>query len=303
MGSNGCKKGSDCTYEHNWSAFSNAEKASRCKSCGSKNHKSPDCKAGTRLDDNKPKAKAPKVQGIAGPPKAPAEVSQVTPAPPSPEVNQQQIKGMLADAAAILQQVMPGGTTGRPPAAPTTQAVPIAGQPQTPSQRSDPPATVAGTPVTLASLQAQLDTLRSVARDYEVRMLVSPVVPDDRIVKAVALLDSGATHPVIPYEEGLKGLQRVPVTLAGDERQEWWRTPGGTLVVPPPAEASGDGKQVQTIIPLGALVEGLGCQVTWSRRRGLTVVHPSLGKLKHRSFSQHVPIHPGESGTPANIRA
>ena len=32
----GCKKGSDCTFVHNWSAFSQSERASRCKTCGAR---------------------------------------------------------------------------------------------------------------------------------------------------------------------------------------------------------------------------------------------------------------------------
>ncbi|CAE7224154.1 unnamed protein product, partial [Symbiodinium necroappetens] len=45
----------------------------------------------------------------------------------------------------------------------------------------------------------------------------------------VALLDSGATHPVVAFEPSMTGLEKVPVTLAGDAKQEWLRTQGGTL--------------------------------------------------------------------------
>ena len=92
------------------------------------------------------------------------------------------------------------------------------------------------------------------------------------------LLDSGATHAVIPYDTKLTNLEQVPVTLAGDARQNWWRTRGGTLVVPPGPEDQ-EGKPTQTIPRLGALVETLICQVQWSKRTGLRVVHPTLGVL------------------------
>ena len=69
----------------------------------------------------------------------------------------------------------------------------------------------------------------------------------------MALLDSGATHAVIPFHARLQNLERVPVTLAGDEKQEWLRTQGGTLVVPPDPTSAGKGP-VQTILPLGALL-------------------------------------------------
>ena len=74
------------------------------------------------------------------------------------------------------------------------------------------------------------------ARKHEVRMI--EVTPE--VTKAVeggnvprALLDSGATHAVIPFSGKLEGLERVSVTLAGDSKEEWLKTAGGTLVVPP----------------------------------------------------------------------
>ena len=148
---NGCKKGLECTYLHDWGAFPNSEKSTRCRSCGSKSHKSPDCKAGTRQDDAKSKPKASKAAGF---PKNSSESVQAPP-PPSAEANQQQIKSMLADAALILQQVMPNhGQGNETPSAPN-QAVPIA-------SAAAPQATpVQGTPVTLASIQAQLENLRA----------------------------------------------------------------------------------------------------------------------------------------------
>ena len=85
-------------------------------------------------------------------------------------------------------------------------------------------------------------------------------------VISTALLDSGATHAVVPYDPRMDNLERVPVTLAGDAKQEWWRTQGGTLVVPPPASSSEAPSPGQTILPLGALVEHLGCQVSWSKK-------------------------------------
>ena len=133
-----------------------------------------------------------------------------------------------------------------------------------------------GTPVTLASLSAQLDSLRSMTRDYEARMMRFDEVHCS--VSAVALLDSGATHPVVPFAKGMSDLQRVPVTLAGDSKEEWYRTKGGTLVVPPAGPTSS--VKPQTIIPLGALVENLGCSVSWSKRGGLKVTHPQLGLLR-----------------------
>ena len=46
------------------------------------------------------------------------------------------------------------------------------------------------------------------------------------------------------------------------ESNSGMRTRGGTLVVPPAHDGSQDSSPPQTIIPLGALVETLGCSVT-----------------------------------------
>ena len=317
-GPNGCKKGSDCTYEHNWAAFPQSEKAVRCKNCGGKSHKTSECKAGAKGEDTKAKAKPSRP---AAPPKSTPEI----PAPPpvsvsGPDASQQHIKSLLADAALILQQTLPPN----PGPAASPAAVPAAPAPAPPSGvpvKAGQPTPVQGTPVTLASLSAQLDQLRSLARDPEVRTLraqetthriaENPSVQghtrgptlrelgeqlsslhaiaeelDVRVCREVkgpldppgALLDSGATHAVIPYDSQMTNLEQVPVTLAGDARQNWWRTQGGTLVVPP---CPGDGldKPSQTILPLGALVETLGCKVQWSKRKGLRVTHPTLGIL------------------------
>ena len=159
------------------------------------------------------------------------------------EVGNQQIKSMLADAARFLQQAMP-----EQPAPEPNTATPIPGPPQPPSAKAQP--TVQGTPVTLASLSAQLESIRALAGDPGVRAVfanesqvevctmkelltqqceLKTVVQqyEARLCSQVtggppvALLDSGATHPVVAFEPSMTGLEKVPVTLAGDAKQEW----------------------------------------------------------------------------------
>ncbi|CAE7274423.1 GIP [Symbiodinium sp. CCMP2592] len=153
------------------------------------------------------------------------------------DLSQQQIKTMLADAAAILQQASPAGNGQQTP----VMAVPISpcpqapsstgGAPTSPTAQASPANPVQGTPITLAALNAQIESLRSLARDYEVKMIAigheanKAMAKDDVHVKA--LLDSGATHAVVPFRNGMTGLERVPVTLAGDQREEWFKTDGG----------------------------------------------------------------------------
>ena len=264
----GCKKGNDCNFEHSWNSIPFEERKGRCKTCGAKGHKSHECKAGMKEGEPKAKGKA----GPKGSARASVEAVSAVPAPPPPPAadSQQQIKSMLADAALILQQAMPqrDGTVAGETVAPG----PIAGPPKAPS-----PGVAQGTPVTLASLSAQLDSLRAMTREYEAKMM--RFEEEKAKIAPVALLDSGATHPVVPFSGDMSGLQKVPVTLAGESKEEWYRTKGGTLVVPP-SDPSEDKAKPQTIIPLGALVENLGCSLNWSKRGGLKVRHPALGVLK-----------------------
>ena len=289
-GQNGCKKGSDCKFVHNWGSFSAAEKSQRCRNCGSKGHRANECKAGSKGEEKAKHKSPPGNPKASASPKA-AETPQGAQGFPSSakDMSQQHIKSMLADAAQILQQ-----------AAPTVPAMPVGASPAVPiSSPCSPPQQVSnpvspqsnqatpvaqGVPVTLAALSAQIESLRALARDHEVRMIrFSAEVGKDTLDvdgDARALLDSGATHAVIPFADKLTNLDKVSVTLAGDSREEWYRTAGGTLVVPPVEGRTSESKRLQTILPLGALVQTLGCKVSWSRRKGLRVTHPVLGTLK-----------------------
>ncbi|CAE7432602.1 GIP, partial [Symbiodinium necroappetens] len=185
---------------------------------------------------------------------------------------------MLADAAKILQQATPSPLPG------VQQAVPISSAPPPGNQGASTTGPVTpGTPVTLEALNAQIESLRAFAQEHELKMLKladdrSRVLVDDE-AQVKALLDSGATHAVVPFKREMRDLERVDVTLAGDLKEEWFKTSGGTLVVPPASEDNGTSKS-QTILPFGALVQTLGCKVTWSKRKGLKVIHPQLGPLK-----------------------
>ena len=50
----------------------------------------------------------------------------------------------------------------------------------------------------------------------------------------------------------------------------------GTLLARP----SSEGDTATPIVPLGSLVQDLGCDVSWSRRRGLEIRHPEHGVIR-----------------------
>ena len=84
----------------------------------------------------------------------------------SSEVGSRQIKSMLADAARFLQQAIPEA-----PAVEQVSPTPIAAPPQPSASKAAP--AVQGTPVTLASLSAQLESLRAMAGNPEIRACTS----------------------------------------------------------------------------------------------------------------------------------
>ena len=279
LGPGGCKKGADCTFTHNWMSIPAAERPQRCRNCGGKGHRAAECKAGVKGEEKaKHKSLPANPKNPANPKSNASGFPNSTAVPPPPkEVSQQQIKSMLADAAQILQQAAPNPK-------PVQQAVPISTAPQPGSQgQAGATSVTQGTPVTLESLNAQIESLRAMTQEHDVRMI--SLGPDETLpkdepeVQVKALLDSGATHAVVPYSKELGSLERVGVTLAGDSREEWFKTDGGTLVIPPSVEESAKTKP-QTILPFGALVQTLGCKVSWSKRKGLRVTHPHLGQLK-----------------------
>ncbi|CAE7452429.1 GIP, partial [Symbiodinium necroappetens] len=91
--------------------------------------------------------------------------------------------------------------------------------------------------------------------------------------QGMALLDSGASHAYRAPRtvEETRTAKRVRVQLADGRAVYPRQNPGGTLL----SEEEGGG----TILPLGSLVESLGCRLEWTRRHGLRVHHPRYGLL------------------------
>ncbi|CAL1147447.1 unnamed protein product [Cladocopium goreaui] len=86
------------------------------------------------------------------------------------------------------------------------------------------------------------------------------------------LVDSGATHPLRPMRlgESKNDYKKVSVTLANGESTALQVTPGGVMV--------SERKDVEPIIPMGMLVQKLGCRVDWNQGT-LQIHHPDRGLL------------------------
>ena len=72
----------------------------------------------------------------------------------------------------------------------------------------------------------------------------------------------------------------VRVELAGGQTVTLKQNRAGTLMPTTSPEDSEKAQEAATILPLGALVQQLGCDLTWTRRGGLRVVHPQYGVLR-----------------------
>ena len=94
---------------------------------------------------------------------------------------------------------------------------------------------------------------------------------NDPIEGETGLVDSGATHALREgTQEEMRAVKYVPVTLAGDEKSTLCQSPLGIILMPHPT---------QPLVPMGALVEVLGCSVKWAPKV-LKITHPKHGNLK-----------------------
>ncbi|CAE7924460.1 GIP, partial [Symbiodinium sp. KB8] len=252
----GCRRGKDCRFLHDWSQIPKSEKGDRCMLCGGKGHRKDACTvvssgAVAKREDGASSAKANRAD-----------------ASPKNKGGDPGLRKVISDATSVLKEAMSASATAAE-AVPTqsgTGAIPQAGE-----GSEAPPMAVA------AKIQAQLQDLEARVLDGGPRVRA---VREDQFVEAwepTALLDSGATHVVLDdAAAGNQDLVPCTVSLAGDQRQTWHQTPGGSLVAP----ITGDGHAPQTILPLGSLVSQLGCVLRWSQKTGLQLVHPKLGRLK-----------------------
>eukprot|EP00438_Fugacium_kawagutii_P029791 Skav227164 [mRNA] locus=scaffold502:278286:285743:- [translate_table: standard] len=86
------------------------------------------------------------------------------------------------------------------------------------------------------------------------------------------LVDSGATHALRPKHknESLSSFSKVDVNLANGSVVTMFMTRGGVMV--------SEDASIEPIIPMGALVEKLGCSLSWEEGE-MQITHPVRGRL------------------------
>ena len=236
----GCRRGKECRFLHDWNQIPKPDRLERCMACGGKGHRKDGC---PNVASGHAKAKG----------------------------SDPGLKKVLSDAAGVLREVLSSqaGSEGSVQgSSESVRGAPAAGSGEQAGPSSELPIAAA------AKIQAQHESLES---------RLSEQGPHIRAVQVKALAQEEpmalpATHAVIDASS-VPEAELIPctVSLAGDQRlQVWHQTPGGSLVAP----GNKEGSVSQTILPLGCLIEQLGCSVRWSRKSGLHLVHPRLGRLK-----------------------
>ena len=116
-------------------------------------------------------------------------------------------------------------------------------------------------------LQKQLDQMR------KMRALRFAKVSKIDYQHEYGLLDSGATHSMrgaCPGDD-VENLEKIQVELAGGEKKELLMTTGKVIIH--------EDRDVQPIVPLGLLIEKMGCEVTWTKKGACRLRHPTMGEI------------------------
>ncbi|CAE7208121.1 GIP [Symbiodinium sp. CCMP2592] len=269
----GCRRGAECQFQHDWGT---TPKTGRCLTCSAVGHQRKDCptkKAGDTAQQS-PTAGSAKGKGKGEKGSGASSTSSTTPTPPATR--------SLATGSPPKETPQPGpepspagspSSTSKDPPGDLQQILTDAHQMLKTMMATTTPATTStttGAP-TYESIQRQLDEMK-----LKALKVCAPRADEEE--RRGALLDSGATHVLRPAKDEHEHLtsKEVPVVLAGDEQRLLRQTPAGSIILNP-----SQGEEAQTIIPLGKLVESLGCVLRWTRG-GLLLKHPRYGTIRTR---------------------
>ena len=255
----GCTRGTRCKYSHVFD--SKEDKKSRCWECGSTSHRRSECP--TKLP------KSPK-KGEASGMSSAASTSFVQP----PSLQQQAI--LESTQANQISSVVPGApSTGSSALSQAPSALPTSSAAEAKDKEVKELLKEANAMLSkLAKLQAlEVQTNESVGQ-LSVAMRAAGLSENE----GSALLDSGASH-AFRQARGEESVDSMPVRveLAGGQYVTLKQNKAGTLL------ATADNPEALNstpILPLGALVQRLGCDLRWTRSGGLRITHPQFGTLR-----------------------
>ena len=229
---NGCRKGKSCKWAHVM------DDRRRCYTCGSVKHMASKCPTAGLADGEPSPPKVMKAEKEDGNRSENTENEQTaTSSSSSKGDGPDRVKSLIEEANQMLKTMQTRN--------------------EQETQR-----------MTVEELQRQLNELRSRPGALRAFRLTRMSVPEEA---QMALLDSGATHPLRCLEIGDEPtkMDQVMVSLADGTKIKMLMTKGGVMVSLDEA--------IEPIIPLGWLAQS-GCTVDWTAG-GLQVIHPSRGML------------------------
>ncbi|CAE7468641.1 GIP [Symbiodinium microadriaticum] len=255
---NGCKRGSSCPYTHEFSSKSDRKQG--CWTCGSTNHRQSECP--TTGGGGKGKGKP----GNA----APASSTSATTTPSSTLAKAQSVDTEQRSTTSAADNKDNNGATASTTSGPSTTTNDEASAHREEMRQLLQEANSMLSKIKLMGMK--VDGVDSAREDLELFFLAAGAT-DERM----ALLDSGASHPFrqAVSELELQQAKDVSVELADGQKVDLLQTRTGTLLNDRALDQS-------PIVPLGSLVQQLGCTVNWSRRQGLRVNHPVHGDIAVR---------------------
>ncbi|OLP84473.1 Transposon Ty1-NL2 Gag-Pol polyprotein [Symbiodinium microadriaticum] len=261
----GCRRGTTCKFPHEFA--SKEEKRSRCWHCGSRAHRQSDCPV---KDPNKAASSSTTTALMDSHQGQSTRIATVKPPPQAPEPK---AIGCTSSSASTTMTSS------------TTSADPTPGEPVhafTPEALQNPEIQTFMKEVnTMLQRFSRLNQLSLVNDDEfaaKVKKLEEELGDQKGGTGAWALLDSGATNPFRPAAEGEElSTMPVKVQLADGKTVLLRQNKAGTLM-PYNKNQAAEGEHGTVIVPLGSLVQELGCSVSWTRR-GLEVVHPVYGVI------------------------
>ncbi|CAE7708795.1 unnamed protein product [Symbiodinium sp. CCMP2592] len=240
----GCARASKCPFLHSWEGLEK-ERPTRCLACGGK-HMAKEC---------------PNKKG--GSPTSTANART-----PSTTRNGNEQNGATSSTT-------------------TTRAVRIEEKPEGEKNEAtaSTPTTTTELKEVLADVGKMLKAMTAVTTIKHVKVQDDPLWAKIKMLSAKlgydeeegtgGLLDSGASHPMRvattqEYDESIP----VKVTLAGEEERVLRQNGQGTVLLKP-----GEAEDSQPIVPLGAIIRDLGCNLQW-KDDGIKLFHPQRGQVR-----------------------
>ena len=257
---NGCKRGSTCPYTHEFT--SKAERKQRCWTCGATNHRQSECPTTGGGGGGKGRGKTSNA--------APASSTTATTTTSSTLAKAQSVDAEQRATTSAVDNKGNDGATASTTSGPSTTANDDASAHREEMRQLLQEANSMLSKIKLMGMK--VDGVDPEREDLELFFLAAGATEEK-----MALLDSGASHPFrqAVSELELQQAKDVSVELADGQKIGLLQTRTGTLL-------NDRARDQSPIVPLGSLVQQLGCTVNWSRRQGLKVNHPVHGDIAVR---------------------